>query len=297
MPIPVGLNIWSRLVAKTYPYVDQVIHPFDSLWLPDHVMYNGHDVAEGWTLLAYALGRYDNILAGHQVMCNSFRNPAHLAKMAATAQHLSGGRFVLGIGAGWNEEEYLAYNWPFPSARIRIEQLAESIEICRLMWAEGPVTYQGKHYQVNGAYCQPLPDPIPPVMVGGAGERYLLRVVAQHADWWNYIYRDRETYAHKQEVLKNHCREVGRDYDQIKQVIASSVMIAENEQELKRKQERPGARPSDDSLVGTPEQVTERLLEAIAQGADQIVLNFNDAPHPEGTWLFASAVLPHLVAG
>ena len=294
MPIPVGLNIWSRLVAQTYPYVDQVIAPFDSLWLPDHVMYNGHDVAEGWTLLSYALGRYDNILCGHQVMCNSFRNPAHLAKMAATAQHLSGGRFVLGIGAGWNEEEYLAYGWPFPSARVRIEQLAESIEICRLMWAEGPVNYEGAHYQVKDAYCQPLPDPVPPVMVGGAGERYLLRVVAQHADWWNYIYRDRETYAHKQEALKNHCRDIGRDYDEIQQVIAAGILIADSEKDLKRLQAEPHARPANGGLMGTPEQVTERLLEGIKQGAHRLVVSFNDSPSPEGSWLFAAAVLPHL---
>ena len=294
MPIPVGLNIWSRLVAKTFPYVDQVIHPFDSLWLPDHVMYNGHDVAEGWTLLAFALGRYPDKVCGHQVLCNSFRNPAHLAKMAATAQHLSGGRFVLGIGAGWNEEEYHAYGWPFPAARVRIAQLAEAIEICRRMWTEGPINYEGDHYQVKDAYCEPHPDPLPPIMVGGAGEKYLLRVVAQHADWWNYIYRDRETYAHKQEVLKQHCRAVGRDYDEIKQVIATSVLIADNEKELARLRERPGIRPSDDSLVGTPEQVTERLLQGIRQGADRIALNFNDAPRPEGAWLFAAAVLPHL---
>jgi alkanesulfonate monooxygenase SsuD/methylene tetrahydromethanopterin reductase-like flavin-dependent oxidoreductase (luciferase family) len=293
--VPVGLNIWSRLVAKTFPYVDQVIAPFDSLWLPDHVQYAHNDVAEGWTLLAFALGRYADKVCGHQVLCNSFRNPAHLAKMAATAQQLSGGRVVLGIGAGWNEEEYLAYGWPFPSAKVRIAQLAEALEIVKAMWTSYPANYQGEYYQISNAYCEPRPDPSPPIMVGGAGEKYLLRVVAQHADWWNYIYRDRETYAHKQEVLKSHCREVGRDYDEIKQVIATSVLIADTEKELEQLKSRPGIRPFDDSLVGTPEQVTEHLLQGIAQGADRIVLNFNDAPRPEGTYLFAAAVMPHLV--
>src|SRR6185503_4975478 len=95
--IPVGLNVWSRLVASTFPYLDQTVAPFDSLWFPDHVQYGSHAVAEGWTLLAWALARYPDKLAGHEVLCNSFRNPAHLAKMAATAQALSGGRVILGI--------------------------------------------------------------------------------------------------------------------------------------------------------------------------------------------------------
>jgi alkanesulfonate monooxygenase SsuD/methylene tetrahydromethanopterin reductase-like flavin-dependent oxidoreductase (luciferase family) len=293
--IPVGLNIWSRLVETTFPYLDQVIAPFDSLWMPDHVQYNGHKVAEGWSLLAFAHGRYPDKLVGHQVLCNSFRNPAHLAKMAATTQALSGGKTVLGIGAGWNEEEYLAYGWPFPPAKVRIAQLAEAIELIRLMWTESPASYQGEYYRINEAHCEPLPDPIPPVMVGGAGEKYLLRVVAQHADWWNYIFKDRATYAHKQEVLKNHCREVGRDYDEIEQVVATGVLIAENEKEIRRLKDDPNTRPIGDGLAGTPEQITETLLEAIEQGADRIVVNFADAPRPEGTHLFAATVLPHLI--
>ncbi len=295
MSVSVGLTIWSRLVGKTMPYLDHAAGPFDSLWFPDHVQYAQHDVAEGWSLLAFALARYPDKLCGHQVLCNSFRNPAHLAKMAATMQHLSGGRVVLGLGAGWNEEEYLAYGWPFPSARVRIAQLAEAIELIKRMWTEHPANYQGQHYQIVNAYCEPHPDPIPPIMVGGAGEKYLLRVVAQHADWWNYLYQDRETYAHKQAVLKDHCRQVGRDYDKIKQVITLSVLIAESEKELKRLKERPDIRPFADSLVGTPEQVTEHLLQGVAQGAGRIVVNFNDSPRLEGTYLFAATVLPHLM--
>ena len=171
MTIPVGLNIWSRLVDRTFPYVDQVVSPFDSLWMPDHVQYTDNDVDEGWTLATWALARYPQQMVGHAVLCNSFRNPAHLAKMAATAQALSGGRLFVGIGAGWNEEEYNAYGWPFPSPRVRIEQLAESIQIMRAMWSGHPASFQGKHYQIDGAYCEPRPDPAPPIAVGGSGER------------------------------------------------------------------------------------------------------------------------------
>ena len=297
MALPVGLNVWSRLVEDTFPYLDQVVGPFDSLWFPDHLQYGSHKVAEGWSLMAYALGRYPDKLCGHDVLCNSFRNPAHLAKMAATMQALSGGRVVLGIGAGWNEEEYQAYGWPFPSARVRIAQLAEAIQVIRAMWTGAPASFQGEHYRVAQAYCEPRPNPLPPIMVGGTGEKYLLRVVAQHADWWNCVFRDRETYAHKQEALKAHCRTVGRNYEEITQVIHTGILIAHTERELERLKGSPQVRPAgDETIVGTPERVTEVLLGAVRQGARRITVHFADAPRPEGTFLFAATVLPHLAA-
>lgn len=295
MSKPVGLNVWSRLVEETFPYIDQVGAPFDSLWFPDHVQYGDNKVGEGWSLLVYALARYPDKLCGHDVLCNSFRNPAHLAKMAATMQVISKGRVVIGIGAGWNEEEYNAYGWPFPKPKTRIMQLAESVQILKKMWTEAPVNFQGEHYQVTDAYCEPRPDIVPPIMVGGAGEKFTLRVVAQYADWWNYIYTDRKAYVHKQEVLKQHCKEVGRDYAEIQQVMHMGILVAENEAELKRIQGLDGVRPvGNGDFAGTPAQVTEHIQTALDQGAHRITLHFCDAPRPEGTWLFAAAVLPHL---
>jgi alkanesulfonate monooxygenase SsuD/methylene tetrahydromethanopterin reductase-like flavin-dependent oxidoreductase (luciferase family) len=294
MPIPVGLNVWSRLVAEVIPYLDGAAGPFDSLWFPDHVQYESHNVAEGWTALAFALARYPEKYCGHEVLCNSFRNPALLAKMAATAQALSGGRVVLGLGAGWHAEEYQAYGWPFPSARVRIAQLAEAIEAIKMLWTTAPANYQGQHYQLAEAYCEPRPDPRPPIMVGGAGEQYLLRVVAQHADWWNYMFSDPAAYTHKQAVLRQHCDAVGRNYDTITQVVRIGVLIGESERDLQRLRADPAMRPLDNGVIGTPEQVTEILLGIIEQGADRLNVNFADAPRLEGTALFASAVLPHL---
>ena len=295
MPIPVGLNVWSRLVEDTFPYLDRTAGPFDSLWLPDHVQYDGHKVAEGWTLLTWALARYPDKRCGHEVLCNSFRNPAHVAKMVATAQALSGGRAILGIGAGWNEEEYRAYGWPYPPATVRIAQLAEAIGLIRLMWGGGSADYRGEYYAIAGARCEPLPDPIPPIMVGGSGEKFLLRVVAEHADWWNYVFRGIDAHAHKQEVLKAHCRAVGRDYDSVGQVVRVGILIAETERDLERLKREPWIRPpADIQLAGTPAQVTETLLTVIARGADRLTVNFADGPRAEGTWLFAATVLPHL---
>jgi len=296
MPIPVGLNVWSRLVEETVPYLDQTAGPFESLWFPDHLQYGSHKVAEGWSMLVYALARYPGKRCGHEVLCNSFRNPAHLAKMVATAQALSGGRVVLGIGAGWNEEEYRAYGWPFPPARVRIAQLAEALELLRVLWTQAPATYRGQYYQVANAYCEPRPDPMPPIRVGGSGERYLLRVVARHADWWNYNFHGREDYVHKQEVLKQHCREVGREYAAIRHVVRVGILIAETEREVERLKAQPHLRPMEaGDLVGTPARVTEMLLQAIAAGAHRLTVHFADAPRPDGTSLFAATVLPHLL--
>jgi alkanesulfonate monooxygenase SsuD/methylene tetrahydromethanopterin reductase-like flavin-dependent oxidoreductase (luciferase family) len=295
MAIPVGLNIYSGLVGATMPYLDATVAPFEAIWFPDHVQYASRNVAEGWSLFVYALSRYEDKVCGHQVLCNSFRNPAHLAKMAASCQTLSGGRVVLGIGAGWNEEEYRAYGWPFPSNRVRIEQLAEAIQICRALWTNTPVNFQGKHYQLENAYCEPHPEPTPPIMVGGSGEKYLLRVVAEHADWWNYIYQTPAAYAQKQEVLKQHCRAVGRDYGEIVQVMAPQILIAESEDEVRRLQESGTVRSvSGNGIAGTPEQITEALLTSMRMGATRINVSFADSPRTECTQLFSEQVLPHL---
>lgn len=295
MSLLIGLNVWSRLVEHTFPYLDQAADGFDSLWFPDHVQYADHKVAEGWSLLAYALARYPDKLCGHAVLCNNFRNPALVAKMAATLQAISGGRLVLGLGAGWNREEYDAYGWPFPSTRVRIEQLDEAVELIRAMWRGSPASYQGKHYRIENAYCEPRPTIEPPIMIGGSGERFLLRVVARRAHWWNYLYLDRDTYRHKQDVLARHCREVGRDYAEIRQAIHCGVLIAPSEREVAALRARSDIRPlSDDTIVGTPEQVADRLLAAVEQGARGVIVHFCDAPSPNGTRLFADAVIPRL---
>ena len=294
MPVPVGLNVWSRLVTDLIPYLDQVAGAFDSLWFPDHVQYDQHAVAEGWSALMFALARYPDKRCGHEVLCNSFRNPAHLAKMAATAQALSGGRVVVGIGAGWQAQEYAAYGWPFPAARERIAQLAEAIELIRTLWTVAPATYQGQYYQVINAFCAPQPDPLPPIMVGGAGEQYLLRVVARLADWWNYEFTDAATYAHKQGVLQAHCRAVGREYAAITQVVRVGVLIAETEHDVRWLQAQPETRPIPHGAIGTPEQVAEQFRSIIAQGADRLTVHFADAPRRDGTLLFTAKVLPYL---
>jgi alkanesulfonate monooxygenase SsuD/methylene tetrahydromethanopterin reductase-like flavin-dependent oxidoreductase (luciferase family) len=179
---------------------------------------------------------------------------------------------------------------------VRIAQLAEAIELIRAMWTQsGPVSYRGEHYEITDAHCESRPEPVPPIMVGGHGEKHLLRVVARHADWWNYSYRTRDIYAHKQDVLERHCKDAGRDYGAITQVIRVGILIAETERELAQRAAASHVRPMEPGrIVGTPAQVTEALQAAIAQGAHRLTVHFADAPRPEGTWLFSAAVLPHL---
>ena len=172
---------------------------------------------------------------------------------------------------------------PLRARRPSSAQLAEAIELIRRMWAGAEASYQGEHYAITAAHCEPRPDPVPPVMVGGHGETYLLRAVARHADWWNYPFRDLETYARKQETLKRHCREVGRDYDAIEQVVRRESLIGETEREVERLKLDPRARPlSDMHVVGTPAEVTDVLRRVIAQGAHRLSVNFADVPRPDG---------------
>lgn len=295
MTVEVGLSVFSGLAGNTVPYLDAVAGPFGSLWFPDHLQSNEEGVMEGWSLLAFHLARHPDKVCGHQVLCNEFRPPALVAKMAASTQVLSGGRLVLGIGAGWHGDEAAAYGMDFGSAPRRIARLGEGIELIRALWSGAPVTHRGEHYAVDGARCQPAPDPIPPVMVGGSGERYLLAVVASHADWWNHIYRDPAEFGHKLGVLRSHCERIGRDPDEIVPVLGTQVLIGESEDDVLRLMDDREVRSVDrNGIAGTPEQVTEKLLAGVDAGAGKLIVGFADSPRTDGTELFIRDVLPAL---
>ena len=157
----------------------------------------------------------------------SFRNPALLAKMAATLQELTGGRYILGLGAGWHEEEYRAYGYDYPSGGVRVEQLAEAIEIIRALWTQSPATYHGTWYHVDGAYCEPRPDPPIPIMVGTNGPK-ALGVVARLADVWNWDAPWETVYRAPYEILRQHCEKIGRPFDEIALTCSLTVSLPDN---------------------------------------------------------------------
>ncbi len=255
----------------------------------------GVDTLECTTALAYLAAAYPQLVFGAIVLCQSYRNPALVAKMGSTLQAMSNGRYVLGIGAGWHEPDYEAYGYEFPKvASVRLAQMKENIQIIQKMWTESPATFEGKYYQIKEAYCEPKPNPVPPLLIGGGGEKVTLRMVAEYADWWNYCDTP-EVYAHKLAVLRSHCEAIGRDYDEIvKTWDGLQIAVAETEAEAKRIYEaspfkRRGA------VVGTPEQVTEKLQVYVDLGVDIFFMRFDDFPSQAGIRLFAEKVMPAFV--
>ncbi len=189
---------------------------FDTAWAHDHLL-NQDDFSapedEGWTALTALLARSERVRGGLMVGCNTFRHPAVLAKMCTTIDRISGGRLDVGIGAGWLEEEHREYGIELPSAADRIRMLDEACQIMKALWTERRATVEGRYYQVREACHEPKPvqRPHPPLMIGGSGEKLTLRVVARHANAWNFNGKSVEEYRHKANVLSEHCRAVGRD--------------------------------------------------------------------------------------
>ena len=286
----------QEFIAEIRRSLEKVEGNFDSAWLSDHVIpwadwqNPATDNLEGWTALNYLMGTFKRLSFGHVVLCNSFRNPALLAKMAATLSVLSSGRFILGIGAGWKRDEYISYGYDFPEASVRIEMLDEAVQIIRKMWTENEVYFRGKHYRIKGAYCNPKPNPKPPIMIGAAGERLALKVVASQADWWNAVL-PLDEYRLKLAVLKKHCKEVGRDYDSIKKTWLGCVAIAEKNDEARRIAKTTRFAATEPTLTGTPEQVARQLAEFVDIGVEYFILRFLDFPSHSGIELFTENVM------
>ncbi|MHA1712405.1 MAG: LLM class flavin-dependent oxidoreductase, partial [Candidatus Freyarchaeota archaeon] len=238
---------------------------------------------------------FKKLAFGAIVLCNSYRNPALLAKMGATLQLLTGGRFVLGIGAGWKEDEYHAYGYEFPKAAVRIKQLEEGVQIIRKMWTEDVVTFEGKYFKVRKAYCNPKPKPLPPIMIGGGGEKLTLRVVARHADWWNLPNATVTEYQHKLEVLKDYCVKIRRNCDEIKKTWAGYVAIAQNHSDALKVTARSPFTSEigiQKIIVGDPRWVLEKVKALVDVGVEYFILRFLDFPSAEGAKLFAEEVIP-----
>jgi len=191
---------------------------YSSVWLDDHLMLNKMPILECWPILS-ALSRVtETIRLGTMVTCNSFRNPALLAKMAATLDNISNGRLELGIGAGVQKNEHYAYGFPFLAPKSRLERLKEAVELIKKLWTEEKANYSGKYYSIRDTVCEPKPlqKPHPSIVIGGCGEKLTLRVTAQHADRYDWGYLPSlEEYKRKLKVLERQCEAVGRSFDNI----------------------------------------------------------------------------------
>jgi alkanesulfonate monooxygenase SsuD/methylene tetrahydromethanopterin reductase-like flavin-dependent oxidoreductase (luciferase family) len=267
---------------------------FDSAWIVDHLQIADTDVLEGFTTLAYTAALHPQFRFGHAVLCQSFRNPALLAKMGATLQLLSGGRFILGLGAGWNEEEYRAYGYDFPPAAVRVGQLEEALHIITALWTQEQVTFAGAYYQVSGAICQPRPQPLPPLSLGASRPR-MLRLAATYADEWDVSSTHIERYEVLVGAFERACVEVGRDPSAVGRAWSGGCACASTQREAELLAGgRFGADPAaeDFGFVGTPEQIVEQMRPFIALGVRRFKLDCVDFPRVRGLDLLINEVLP-----
>ncbi len=286
--------------------------PWESIWVYDHF----HTVPvpteeathEAWSLMAALAVTTERIRLGQMCTCAAYRNPAYLAKVAATCDILSGGRVEMGIGGGWYEHEWRAYGYGFPSPGNRLGMLDEAVQIFRQSWTDGVASLDGKHYQVDGAICRPLPlQPGGiPIWIAGGGEKKTLRIAAQYAHYTNFDGTP-ETFKHKSEILEQHCRDVGRDFGEITRSANYNVVIGATEKDVQDKLawimahyeplvprdqlERYREMYRTGPLVGTPEQLVETLRAAERLGMTYAIGNFADAAYdPSSVQLFADQV-------
>ena len=261
---------------------------FSRLWLSDHLFLAPDavktDCLEAWTALAALARDLRRIRIGAMVTCQSYRNPALLAKMAAGVDHLSGGRLEFGIGAGWKEVEYSAYGYEFPPAAVRVDELVDSLEICTRMWTTDKATYLGRRYSITDALCAPKPLQSPlPIWIGASKPR-MLRITARYATWLNHggpgVDTTVASTAARQRQVDDACRASKRDPKTLKRSIFLTViagatpkdvaaLVAEAAARAKVTPDRwRAARPS--AIVGTPDQVAVRLREYARIGIDHV---------------------------
>ncbi|WP_280269474.1 LLM class F420-dependent oxidoreductase [Nocardia wallacei] len=290
---------------------------WESLWVYDHF----HTVPvpteeathEAWTLMSAFAAVTGRVRLGQMCTAMSYRNPAYLAKVAATVDLISGGRVEMGIGGGWYEHEWRAYGYGFPSAGERLGRLDEGVQIFRQAWTTGSATLDGKHYQVDGALVRPLPlqEGGIPLWIAGGGEKKTLRIAAKYADYTNFS-GDPEGFAHKSEVLRAHCADVGTDFDAIVRSSNFNVAIGRTESEVEdrlaaltaRLAPFTGAAQAETQVrdlfrgtaaVGTPEQIVENLSKVRDLGLGYAIFNFPEAAYDtSGIELFEREVIPAL---
>lgn len=260
-------------------------HGFTTLWAEDHLEWGETATIECLTTLAYFAAEFPMYKVGSLVMSQGYRNPALLAKMAANLQLISGGRLILGLGAGWKEEEYRAYGYPFPDAKTRVEQLEEAIHIIKSMWTSRPASFSGKHYHIQQAYCEPQPSPAIPLLIGGGGEQRTLGIVARYADWYNFNSCTVEQYAHKIAVLREHCNRVGRSPADIKLTYLGTVSVAEDPGKVVRN-------PQKHVVAGNSAEVMKELEQFCEIGVTHFMFRFLDVETLE---YFGKTVVPHFV--
>lgn len=287
---------------------------FESLWRSDHFFSlmgrTERDALETWVSLADLAGRTSRLRFGPLVCSMTFRHPALLARMAAAVDDLSGGRLVLGVGAGWNVPEHEAFGIPFPPVGTRMAMLEEGIQVIKALWTGEKVSFAGRHFTLQGAELHPTPAqrPGPPILVGGSGERRTLQIVARHADEWNAVNPTLDQYRQKLVVLERHCAAEGRDPASIKRSLMLAFIIGRDVAEIRRRaaglqqvltplaelptEQVPEIVRARGWLVGTPAEVVEQLRAFAALGVSRVMLQHHNQEDDAVLDLIAEEILP-----
>ena len=283
---------------------------FDHLWVCDHVYgvpLPTLPIFEAWTELAAVAALTSRAGLGTLVTPPFFRNPAILAKQIATLDHVSGGRAMVGLGAGWFEAEFTGTGCAFPKLGERMRALEECVEILKRLWSEPKATFEGRHFSVREAICEPKPLPRadgvparPPILIGGGGERVLMGIAARHADIWNNLAVFQPQLGAKVEALRRRCGEVGRDFDTLEVSQQCVVVIASDDAGARAALEKAGkvygghmgGAIAEHGIWGTPERVIERIERHVELGCTTFLIEFFGRDTREPARLFAESVMP-----
>jgi alkanesulfonate monooxygenase SsuD/methylene tetrahydromethanopterin reductase-like flavin-dependent oxidoreductase (luciferase family) len=280
---------------------------YDSVWVCDHLVgvpFPNLPIFEAWTELAAVGAVTRKVELGTLVTPPFFRNAAVLAKQIATIDHIANGRTICGLGAGWMSSEFESYGLEFPPVGERLRALEETIEALHKLWSEPSVTYAGKHVRLADAYCEPKPVRRPPILIGGGGEKVLLRIAAKHADIWNNLAVFQGELAKKIDTLKSHCDAVGRDAGDITISQQTLVVIAETEPEAREAIQKAvriygghmGGGLESHGIWGHPERVIDCIERHRELGCTMFVMEFFGRDTRDPARLFAERVLPRLAA-
>jgi len=275
---------------------------FHSVWFNDHlygVPMPSLPILEAWTALTAVGALTEKVELGTLVTPVGFRNPGLLAKMAATLDVVTNGRVIVGLGSGWFQSEFAGYGMPFPSLKDRLEQLDETATILKLLWSEPQPSFDGKHYRLDATYCEQKPVRRPPILIGGGGEKVLLRIAARHADIWNNLAVHQNDLGYKIEKLRAHCAAVGRDPAEIRVSQQCLVVIGESDADARAKAEKAAmiygghmGAGGPLAIAGTAEQCIEKIQAHVALGCTMLVMEFFGRDVREPAQLFAERVLP-----
>jgi alkanesulfonate monooxygenase SsuD/methylene tetrahydromethanopterin reductase-like flavin-dependent oxidoreductase (luciferase family) len=292
-PLHLGISLrsvyttWDAL--RTYGLLVEALG-YDSLWTSDHFIGSEEDldapIFEGWQLLAAWGALTSRLRIGLLVSGNTYRHPAILAKMAITLDHITHGRAVLGLGAGWYQREHLAYGIPVAATQIRLAKLAEAAELVRTLLDQPRTSFEGMYYHLVDAPSMPRPiQQHLPLLIGGGGERKTLRIVARFADLWNG-FGSVEVIAHKLVALRGHCAELGRDVREILPTVAFGVIIRDDPAALRARLHEIETVNHGDSVwlgpSGTVEAVAQGLAEYWRVGVRGFIVDM-PAPYDDET--------------